>query len=191
MMTPSDAHRWDERYRQDLQSRSRSPRPLLVENAGRLPVGGLALDVAMGPGTNAAYLLERGLQVVGVDVSAVAVGWAKARWPELMAVVADLNHFCLPGDTFDVVLNFYYLQRELWSAYRRILKPGGLLLIETFTQDMLAVKGEIDPQYLLEPGELRAAFQDWDILVYREGWVNSDHGNRRAVASLAARRPTF
>ena len=155
-----------------------------------LPPRGLALDAAMGLGGNAGFLIERGLRVIGIDASEVAVQRAKARWPMLLAIVADLTRFQLPEDAFDVVLNFYYLQRDLWPAYRKALRPGGLLIFETLTRDMLIDRPDYNPDYLLAPGELRNAFADWEILVYREGSAEVERESRRAVASLVARKPT-
>ena len=185
-----DAERWNARYREDERyQRDVPPRRFLVENADCLPRQGLALDAAMGLGGNAGFLLERGLRVVGVDVSWVAVRRARARLPGLMAVAADLTRFSLPERGFDVILNFYYLQRDLWAAYRRALRPGGILVIETLSQEMGALRPDIDPQYLLQPGELQAAFSDWRILAYREGWVETETRHPKAVASLVACRP--
>ncbi len=189
-MPQTDAERWDARYQFEARYATfTQPRPFLVENAAYLPSSGLALDVAMGLGGNAAFLLERGLRVIGVDISWVALRQAKARLPTLMAVLADLTCFHLPEHTFDVILNFYYLQRDLWPQYRRALRPGGVLFFETLTQEMRLIHPEIDPLYLLRPGELAQAFATWEILVYREGWEEGCGGHRRAVASLVARLP--
>jgi SAM-dependent methyltransferase len=189
-MPVEDAERWNARYSQDERySGDIPPRRTLVENAAYLQLRGLALDAAMGLGGNAAFLLERGLAVIGVDISWVAARQAKARLPDLMAVVADLTQFQLPDEQFDVILNFYYLQRELWAQYRRALRPGGFLFIETLMQEMHAIRPDIDPQYLLRPGELQEAFSDWRILAYQEGWVESGTRHPKAVASLVASRP--
>jgi tellurite methyltransferase len=186
-MPISDAHRWNKRYQQDVFKTPGSPRSFLVQNAAHLPEQGLALDVAMGRGNNTSFLLERGLKVVGVDISEVAVSCAKGRFPALMALVADLTHFHFPQRYFDLIINFYYLQRDLWSVYQRALRPGGILVFESLTLDMLEQSPDIDPKYLLAPGELPCAFQSMQILVYRESWILDDRGHSRAVASLVAR----
>lgn len=189
-MPLEDAIRWDNRYKTDERHAShRGPREFLVEHADYLPKCGYALDVAMGLGDNAGFLVERGLEVIGVDISAVAVFRAKKRWPELNAVLADLTRFYLPAGYFDVILNFYYFQRELWQDYRRALKPHGILFMEVLTCGMLKIKPEMDPSFLVEPGELREAFSDWEVLHYYEGWTEIDQGRQRAVASLVARLP--
>lgn len=189
-MPREDATRWDQRYAEDERFRTfTQPRQFLIEQADWLPEHGLALDLAMGPGGNAAFLLERGLRVVGVDISWVALQRAKERLTGLMAVQADLTRFSLPPNRFDVILNFYYLQRSLWLEYRRWLKPGGILMIETLTQEMIAVQPEIDPSFLLQPGELLREFRDLEILAYREGRQVSRGGRTSATASLVARMP--
>jgi hypothetical protein len=50
------------------------------------------------------------------------------------------------------------------------------------------MRPDLPPDFLLQPGELRQAFRDWEIMLYREGWIASDHGTQKAVASLIARR---
>jgi SAM-dependent methyltransferase len=143
----------------------------------------------MGLGGNAGFLLERGWRVVGVDISDVAVYRAKSHLPELYAVIADMKSFWLPPSSLDAILNFYYLQRDLWPRYWEALRPGGILFFQTLTQEMLSIQPEIDPAFLLAPGELLAAFAGWEILFYRESWETSHRGRPQAVASLVACKP--
>ena len=186
-MPLEDAQRWDARYLEESRYASfEQPRRFLVEQGERLPRSGLALDVAMGLGGNAGFLLERGLRVIGVDISGIAVRRAKRRHPQLMAVQADLTHWRLPESKFDVIVNFYYLQRDLWPQYLRALRPDGWLIIETMTREILSLQPDIDARYLLEPGELQRAFAGLEIASYWEGWQESDTGHPRAVACMAA-----
>lgn len=186
-MPIEDAIRWNKRYDTAPSYWFASPRSFLVENLDLLPRQGLALDLAMGPGQNASLLVSHGLRVIGLDISTSAVKGARFRTPEIMAAVVDLTNFYLPTHHFDVVVNFYYLQRSLFPDFSRILKPGGWLVFETLTVEMLSDQPDINPANLLEMGELRERFSDWDIQVYHEGWMTSDHGNRKSVASLIAR----
>ncbi len=189
-MPRDDARRWDARYTQDERfSTFTQPRPFLVEQSNWLPESGLALDGAMGLGGNAEFLMGRGLRVVGVDISWVALRQAKRRLPELMAFQADLPRVHLADEVFDVIINFYYLQRDLWAGFRRWLRPGGILIFETLTREMLEIQPDTDPDYLLESGELSTAFKDMETLVYREERAVSRGGRPCAVASLVARRP--
>ncbi len=188
-MTNVDGIKWNERYLSGVEAAFTRQRDFLVEQARHLPERGVALDLAMGLGGNAGFLLERGLRVIGADVSEVAVRRAKAHWPEMQAAVMDLERYRWPSCTFDVILNFYYCQRDLWPQFRSMLKPGGVLMIETLTIETLQTRPDFTPEYLLQPGELRRAFANWDILVYREGWMDTGCETPRAIASLVARLP--
>lgn len=192
---PSEAaSRWNTRYLEDTSSTFDQPRSLLVDHADLLPSGGLALDLAMGTGGNAGFLLKQGLGVIGVDISYVGVNKAHAKHPTLMAVVADLERFSIPPHKFDVILDFLYLQRDLWQLISEGLKIGGLFFIECLTEGMLSIHPEINPTYLLRAGELQRAFSSGDlgknleILYYYEGWQTESNLHRRAMASLIARR---
>lgn len=189
-MAQTDATRWNVRYQDSTYTAFREPRSLLIEANKWLPEGGCALDLAMGLGYNAAFLIQKGFQVVGVDISYVALQKAKTFHPKILAVCADLESFYFPANTFDVVLNFYFLQRSIWEQVRKWLKPNGLLIVETMTLEMKALKPEIDENYLLKPNELKRTFADFEILLYREGWRDRNGEHPRAVASLIARKPS-
>ena len=186
-MPHPDQLRWDTRYSQEKRFDNLRPRKFLVEFAELLPRTGLALDAAMGLGKNAEFLILRGLRVIGVEISEVALFSAKQALPRLMAVQADMGQFWLPDSMFDVIINFYFLERSLYSVYTRALKPGGILIFQTLTQEMRQVHPEIEPNYLLEQGELVHAFPYLETLVYREGWIKENE-HTRPVASLIARK---
>jgi tellurite methyltransferase len=186
VMSSADALKWNERYQSET---FHGPRDFLIEQAHQLPERGVALDIATGLGGNAGFLIEHGLRVVGVDVSEVGVRRAKDRWPSLMGAVIDLTQYRWPLCSFDVILNFYYCQHDLWPCFRSLLKPGRVLIMETLTIETLRVRPDYQPDYLLQPDELRRAFADWEVLVYREGWITIADHSPRAVASLVARCP--
>src|SRR4051794_31435748 len=83
-------------------------------------------------GGSAGWLMARGWRAVGVDISEVAVRRAQGRWPGLLGFVADLEQGVLPVGVFDVILDFYYLERGLWPQFWTALRPGGLVVMETF-----------------------------------------------------------
>ncbi len=188
-MPSADADRWNARYRESAGRDPGPARAFLVDNAQVLPLQGWALDAAMGRGAAAGFLLQRGLNVIGVDISRVAVEDARRAWPRLHAVVADLTAFGLRDDSLDVIANFYYLERSLWPQYRRMLKPGGVLVIESLSLEMRSIHPEIDPAYLLEVGELERAFGDWEVLARRAGWHTDPGRSPRATRGLIVRRP--
>ena len=149
-MPVEDGICWNLRYLDEPRDSFELPRSLLLDFANIIPTQGLALDIAMGLGGNANYLLQHGLQVIGVDISSVAVSKAKSKLPSLMAVVADLEHFYIPRNTFDLITDFLYLQRDLWIPMTRGLKMGGVVMIECLTEEILTIHKEINPIFLLK-----------------------------------------
>jgi len=171
------------------------PSRWLVKNFGLLPKG-LALDLAMGRGRNAIYLATRGFDVDGVDVdpSAVAEARTSARKMNapIRAVVGNLEDgtYIIPEETYDVIVVFNYLHRPLFGDIRDGVRPGGVVLYETFNEDQPSYGRPTDPNFLLRHGELREVFGDWEILAEREG-VEPERpgGPPRASAGIVARRP--
>jgi SAM-dependent methyltransferase len=168
-----------------------SPSPFIVEWIARrtpsTPGGARALDVAMGRGRHAVALARAGYRTFGVDVEidAVrdAVQTASAAGVRVVGWCADLTHAPLPGARFDVVVVTRYLQRDLFPALRATVAPGGVILYETFTTAQRALgRGPTSRDHLLEPGELRARFDGFDVLFYEE--VSAPE----ALARIVARR---
>ena len=186
-MTPrEDANRWNLRYTAQSRQTFEQARDFLILHQNIIPPVGLALDLAMGLGGNSGLLLQHGLHVVGVDISDIAVELAKKKYPDMMALVADLTEIDFPPGSFDLVTNFFYLERLLWNKIPLWLKPGGILIFEALILEMQEIRPDIQSQFLLSPGELKSAFPGLETLVYEEGWYGEDHP--RATARLIARK---
>jgi len=84
---------------------------------------------------------------------------------------------------FDLIVVVHYLHRPLFPALARALRPGGVLLYETFTTAQAERGHPRNPEYLLQPGELARLVAPLQVIRSREG----DHEGR-CVASVAARR---
>lgn len=188
-MPLEDAVRWNARYStRSGTDKDYAPRPFLIEHREYLPPEGFALDIAAGLGGSANFLISAGLGVIGVDISEVSIRRCKARFPAFQGVVADLTTFYLPENKFDVILNFYYLQREMWPAVERSLRPGGVLFFETMTDRMLAANPHINPDHLLGHGELVSAFPSLETLLYEEFNTEEEGRITYSVARLIARK---
>lgn len=197
-MAASDRDRWNRRYRErGPDAFGTAPSEWLVAHRALLAQQprGRALDVACGTGRNALYLARLGFTVDALDVSDVAIDFLRAEVERRGLAIAprrcDLEVELLPAGRYEVVLDFSYLDRALFPQLRQSLRPGGLLIFETFTREQTRLpRGPSDPQRTLEPGELRRAFAELEILDYRETTLNADDPEKaRAVASLVARCP--
>jgi SAM-dependent methyltransferase len=166
---------------------------------------GPALDIACGTGRHALFLAARHQHVTAVDWSGAGLGVLEARARAMRVPIrrisslekagkslpggidlmqADLDRLELPVNSFELILCMQYLQRSLFRQLPRALRPGGVLLFETYTRAQLEFAGgPRNPEYLLVPGELRDAFPDLRILFYRE--LRAGQG----IASLVAQKP--
>jgi tellurite methyltransferase len=165
------------------------PADFLVENATLLSKGRV-LDIAMGSGRNAIYLARLGFQVEGVDISGEAIQTALAAAQTagvaITANIADLEKisYIQKGD-WDAIICFNYLQRSLIPDIKNGLKPGGVLIYETFITDQAELFGKPkNPDFLLKHNELLDMFRDFRCLRYREGVIG-----QRAIAGIVARKP--
>lgn len=95
------------------------------------------LDVATGPGYIAGRALERGAEVVGVDISAEILLLARARHPGLAVRVADAAALPFDDATFDAVVSGFLLPHladhdRVLAECRRVLVPGGVVAVSTW-----------------------------------------------------------
>ena len=175
--------------RRDHLHKDSNPAEFLVANRPLLGTGN-ALDLAMGAGRNAVYLAKEGFEVEGIEIAPDAVekalALAKAENVEISAVVADLeNGYRLKPYTYYLVVCFYYLHRPLIPEIKKALKPGGVVVYETYICDQAQWGKPSNPDHLLKHDELLNMFCDWRIIKYREGIIEP----RKAIASIIACKP--
>jgi SAM-dependent methyltransferase len=179
---------WDERHRGQPPGEAE---PFLAAMLARIPRG-VALDVAAGRGRNALALARAAMRVLAVDRSAEAMrivaAAARAARLAIWPVVANLDSFHLKDESFDAIVNINFLDRALFPKFVRALRPGGILIADTFLVDQAAIGQPRDPRFLLGHGELRALAGGLEIEEYREGLTVSAGGQRAFRASMVARR---
>ncbi len=140
------------------------PRDLLVRFHHLIHPGALILDMAMGLGENAKFLVKSGCRVVGVDISSVAVRIADQNCNTIMKVISDSAHINFPENTFDAIINFYFLDRKLFHLYENTLKRGGILFFETPSEGTDTAANGFPEEYLHKKNELLRLYSSWDIL---------------------------
>lgn len=171
-MAEDDQRRWDGRYA-SLGPAAIAPIEapgFLASYAEAIPTRGCALDLACGQGRGTVWLAQRGLDVLGVDVSPVAIGQARelARCvcsrDRYRFAVFDLDHGLPAGPPVDVILCQYFRDRRLDRAIVERLAPGGVLAMVALSE-----VGAGAGRFRTVPGELVAAFGDLDRVAAGEG----------------------
>jgi tellurite methyltransferase len=178
---------WEEHY-SDPAKLDFTPSPLLVQVADLLPPG-RALDLACGHGRNSLYLASLGWRITAVDSSPAAIRLLseRAHGLEIDARVADLEtgDFPIAPDAYDLICDFYYLQRDLFPRIREGVRPGGTFAGAIHLPDPSPGAAPHNPAFLLQPGELRSEFAGWKILFYSEA---REPERSRPAARIIARR---
>ena len=182
---------WNERYSRD-ENIIKEPMPLVVRAVSKLEPG-RALDLACGTGRHAIFLAERGWQVTAVDASIVGIELARKaaheRAVEVDWRVIDLESegFEIEAEAYDLIGLFYYLQRNLFQQIRAGVRPGGLVIAAIHMVDYSPDIKEMNPAFLLQPGELRQEFRGWEFLHDYEG-TPTEGGHKRRTAEIIARK---
>jgi len=182
-----DKKRWNRKYDTEQYVFGKTPIPFLQEHFHLLPKG-KTLDIAMGEGRNGVFLATKGFHVTGIDISETglkkAETLAKEQGVSIETQVVDLETYQLSPETYDVIICTYYLQRDLFPQMIKALKPGGIVVVETYTLGHLKYRSRFPRQYLLEPNELLHHFTDLTVLRYQM----RDDG-QAAYASILAQKP--
>lgn len=166
------------------------PSGWLLDNADLLPRGGRVLDVACGRGRHALLMAGAGFGVRAIDRNAASIDSVRTVSGRLgLPIDADVVDLetdpppSLGAAEYEVVLGFNYLHRALFPMIRNAVKPGGLLIYETFTKGQAERGHPRNPAFLLNEGELQELVQPFSVLRARDGDVGG-----RLIASIVARR---
>lgn len=123
--------------------------------------GARVLDFGCGTGYGSSLLADVADQVLGVDIDTTALGWASQfhNKPNLKFQTCSDFARSLPAGSFDVITCFELIehlneegQREFMENARRLLAPGGELIISTPNPAVTANYGE-NPYHLREMNE--------------------------------------
>lgn len=125
-----------------------------VRKALTLEPSHLVLDIAAGTGTSTAAFTTTGAQVIAADFSLGMLEVGKARNPTLPFVAADALALPFGDACFDRVTISFGLRNVAdrmlaLEEFRRVIKPGGVLVICEFSHPTLAPLRKVYTEYLM------------------------------------------
>ncbi|HYI92190.1 MAG TPA: class I SAM-dependent methyltransferase [Bryobacteraceae bacterium] len=170
------------------------PNAFLVRMTNGLSPG-KALDVGMGQGRNALYLASKGWTVTGFDPSKVGVETARrqagAKRLALKAIVATSEEFSWGREQWDLIVLTYVGFRNLTSRVMEALRPGGMVLVESYHSDTAFLR-VLGPEHW-ENNELPTLFAQFRLLQYEDVMDRPDwgiqYGSKNRLVRLLAQKP--
>lgn len=161
-------------------------------------VSGRVLDVACGTGGGSAMLARRAA-VIGLDADAGAIELARSREPEVDFRLGAVPPLPFESAAFDTVVSFETIEhleadREFVAEIRRVLKPGGALLLSTPNKEVSSPDGPpSNPWHVREYrlDDLRRLLADFEEV---EVWMQDPRPGtaaERAARRLIARYPSL
>ena len=190
-MSETERTEWARRWAEgDYHARSK-PSALLSAWAQYLPTG-RALDLACGSGRNALHVAELGFTVDAVDIAPAALKLAEDAARErgliIHSILADLDEYPLPAETYDLIITSFYINRNLIPRVKDALKPGGFVLHEHHYLTDYDVGGPRETQFRLRSNELLYLFLDFRVRHFSE-FLEEEDGQLVAIERLVAQKP--
>jgi len=165
------------------------PNALILEQAARQHPG-KALDLGCGTGRDAIYLASGGWKVWAVDHLPDALERGRLTATRLLEQHADriewrpedIEEATEPDEQFDLVSAFFFMSPKVLAYAIKAVKPGGWLLIESFTPTHREARGKPkDPSPTLNTEEASKKLQSFEITQAGEGW-RADRHTLRLIA---------
>lgn len=146
------------------------------------------LDLACGLGRNGCYLANLGYQLTYLDRNEASLNAIKQQDSNGKLLLVDLETtppYALLQHAYDAIIVFRYLHRALMPSIINALKPGGIIVYETFTHHQADIGRPKNPDFLLNDGELMEHFARFDSFYTFEGF---DEQQEAFVAQFIGRK---
>lgn len=184
---------WEARYTERAAEPEHAPSPWVIRQCLALSPHVVIVDVAGGTGRHAVPLARAGRCVIVMDFIARAVQAARRRERAVLGIVADVRALPMRNASVEAIVCVNFLDRALFPSFVAMLRPGGVLVYETFTRDHLDLvqagraHGPRNVAFLLAPGELRELVAPLAIREYAEGVVQDEAGERHIARIVAVK----
>ncbi|CCK82030.1 class I SAM-dependent methyltransferase [Desulfobacula toluolica] len=156
-MTEQDQKKWNERYLNNIGNQE--PSDIILKYVSLAPTGN-ALDIACGNGRNSKFLAQKGFHVDAVDISNIALSQFTGDDTHINVICQDIDTWQIPQNHYQLIINIRFLDRRLFPMIKNGLKPGGVLIFESFIDDK--------KDYCLKSNELLHAFKSFRIVYYEK-----------------------
>jgi len=195
---------WNTRYQTDEYIFGTEANDFIKAVTPKAEAGQTAYAPADGEGRNGVYLASIGYEVSSADVSELAVAKAHAlaqqRGVNINAHIGDALAPRFTDSQFDlVIVCFMHFMPDDHAVFmdvnKRLLKPGGLFIMEGYTIDQIALSsgGPIKPEMMMSEKGLRQTFAEFDIILLQETRRYLSEGPRHqgeaATIQIIARKP--
>lgn len=147
------------------------PSAWFVRYAGLIQRDATVLDLACGQGRQSRFFAERGATVTAVDRDTAALQ-SLAATQNVATECRDLEGNAWPYDSssFDAIIVCNYLWRPTFASLLATIKPGGVLLYETFMDGNERYGKPSRPDFLLRSNELLTLTKDtFRVVAFEEG----------------------
>jgi len=195
---------WNTRYQTDEYIFGTEANDFIKAVTPKAEAGQTAYAPADGEGRNGVYLASIGYEVSSADVSELAVAKAHAlaqqRGVNINAQIGDALAPHFTDSQFDlVIVCFMHFMPDDHAVFmdvnKRLLKPGGLFIMEGYTIDQIALSsgGPKKPEMMMSEKGLRQTFAEFDIILLQETRRYLSEGPRHqgeaATIQIIARKP--
>jgi ubiquinone/menaquinone biosynthesis C-methylase UbiE len=151
------AKKYHKLFQNEMQEKEYD-RKLLDNFANRFNKGDTILDAGCGPsGHIGRYIFNKGMKVIGVDISDKCIELAKKNNPLMEFMRQDITELQFENNVFDGIISYYsivdtpkkYVPKIIYEFYR-VIKPNGYLLVvvkvgtqEGYVDDLLGIKTKL------------------------------------------------
>lgn len=174
-----------------MRGRLWEPNPFLAETLPEIE-GQTVMDIGSGGARDSVFMADAGWKVCAMDrLASSAVQGARLAGRYLLpgaeqrlTFLTDNALSFVTKECFDLGLLFFWWTPLIVPRLVHLIRPGGLVLLEVFTEVHRREFGRPKVGYVVDANELFGYFANWQPLEMRSGW----HRGRHTVQA-AFRRP--
>ena len=194
---------WDDRYADSDYLFGTAPNDFLKSVTNRLTPNSQILCLADGEGRNGVYLATLGHKVTAIDQSRVGLEKAKKlaeqKQVSIETIEADLAEYDLGVESWDCIVSIFFhipsaVRAHIYPRIITALKPGGILILESYTPEQLnhGTGGPPNADLMLTKEELAQNFSEMNLEhlqeLEREVIEGAGHTGLASVVQLLALR---